>query len=63
MVRDYTFNSTHMSCNRMEFVRIFCDDSEAILSRISARFPGGHIFLSGKHLKDSAYHIYFVKMI
>jgi len=45
------------------YVRIFCDDSEAIFSRISARFHGVQIFLLGKHLKESAYHIYLVKMI
>jgi len=45
------------------FLRIFCDESEAILSRNSARFQGGQIFLLGKHLKESSYHIYLVKMI
>jgi len=44
------------------FLRIFCDESEAILSLISARFHGDQIFLLGKHLKESAYHIYLVKM-
>jgi len=43
------------------FVRIFCDDSEAIPSRISTRFPGGQMFPSGKHLKESAYYRLFVK--
>jgi len=45
------------------FVRIFCNDSEAILSCISALFSGGQIFLSEKHLKEFANHIHSVKMI
>jgi len=45
------------------FLRIFCDDSEAILTPISARFPGGQIFLSAKHLTESARYIYLAKII
>ena len=41
---------------------IFCNDSQAIISRISALFPGGQIFLSEKHLTEFANHIYLVKM-
>jgi len=41
-----------MSCNLIKFVRIFCNDSEAILSRISDLCPGGQSFLSEKHLKE-----------
>jgi len=52
-----------MSCNLIEFVRIFYNDSEAIISRISAHCPGGYIFLSEKHLKEFANHIHLVKMI
>jgi len=43
VVRDYSFNSTHHTglatlCN---FVQFFCNDSEAIILRISALCPGG----------------------
>ena len=63
MVRDYSFNSTHMSCNLIEFLRIFCNDSEAILSRVSAYCPGGQTFPSEKLLEEFANHIHLVKMI
>ena len=53
----------HVLLQPQNFVRIFCNDSEAILSRISALFPGGQIFLSEKHLKKFANHIHLVKMI
>jgi len=42
------------------FVRIFCNDSEAIFSRISSLYPGDQIFLSEKHLKESANHTVFI---
>jgi len=41
---------------------IFCNDSEAILSRISTLNLGGRIFLSEKHLKEFANHIHLVKI-
>jgi len=44
-------------------VRIFYNDSEAILSRILALFPGGQIFLSEKHLKKFVNPNHLVKMI
>jgi len=34
------------------FVRIFCNDSEALVSHISALCPGGQTFLLQKHLKE-----------
>jgi len=52
-----------MSCSLMEFCTDFLNDSEAILSRISALCLGGQTFLSEKHLKEFANHIYLVKMI
>jgi len=45
------------------FVRIFCDDSEAILSRVSALCLGSQTFPSEKHLEEFANHIHLVKMI
>ena len=45
------------------FVRIFCNDSKAILSRISTLCPGGQTFLPEKHLDEFANHIHLVKMI
>jgi len=53
----------HISCNFITLVRIFCDDSEVILSRISALCPRGQTFLWEKHLKGFANHIHLVKMI
>jgi len=41
-----------MSCNLIEFVWVFYNDSKAILLRISDLFPGGQPFLSEKHLKE-----------
>jgi len=52
-----------MSCNLIEFVRIFYNDSEAIILRISAHCLGGQTFLLEKHLKEFANHIHLVKMI
>ena len=52
-----------MSCNLIEFVWIFDNDSEAIISRISAHCPKGQTFLSEKHSKEFANHIHLVKMI
>jgi len=64
VVRDYSFNSTHTCpATSQNFVRIFCNDSKAILSRISAICPGGQTFLSEKHLNEFANHIHSVKMI
>ena len=40
-----------------KFIRIFGNDSEAILARISALFPGGQTFSSEKHLEEFANHI------
>jgi len=48
-----------MSCNLTEFCTEICNDSEAILSRISALCPGGQTFLLQKHLKEFANHIHF----
>jgi len=45
------------------FVRMFYNDSEAIISRISAHCPRGQTFLPEKHLKEFASHIHLVKMI
>jgi len=45
------------------FVRIFGNDSEAILSRISALCPGGQTCPSEKQLKEFTNHNYLVKMI
>jgi len=45
------------------FVRNFCNDSEAILSRISALCPGDQTFPSETHLKQLTNHIHLVKMI
>jgi len=45
------------------FVRVFCNDSEAILSRMSALCPGDLIFLSEIHLKEFANHIPLVKIM
>ena len=45
------------------FVRIFCNDVEVILSRISALYPGGQTFPSETHLKEFTNHIHLVKMI
>jgi len=45
------------------FVRIFCNDSEAILSRISAFCPGGQKFPSETHLKEFTNNIQLVKMV
>ena len=45
------------------FVRIFGNDAEAILCRISALCPGGQAFFSGEQLKEFAHHIHLVKMI
>jgi len=42
---------------------MFYNDSEAIISRISAHCPEGQTFLSEKHLKEFASHIQSVKMI
>ena len=64
VVRDYGFNSTHTCpATSQNFVRIFYNDSEAIISRISAHCPGGQTFLSEKHLKEFANHIHLAKMI
>jgi len=59
-----SFNSTH-TCptTSQNLMRIFCNDSEATLSRVSALCPGGQTFLSEKHLKEIANHINLVKMI
>jgi len=47
VVRDYSFNSTHACpASSQNFVGIFCSDSEAILSCISALCPGGQTFHS-----------------
>jgi len=43
--------------------RIFCIDSEAILSRISGLCPGGQTFLSETYLKDFTNQIHLVKVI
>jgi len=45
------------------FVQIFCNGSEAILSLITALFPGGQTFILEKHLKEFANHIDLVRMI
>jgi len=45
------------------FVRIFRNDSETILSRISALCPGGQTFLSETNLKQITNHIHSEKMI
>jgi len=45
------------------FVRIFLNDSETILSRISALFPRGQTFLSETNLRQLTYHIHSVKII
>jgi len=45
------------------FVRIFCNDSEAILSGISALWPESQTFPSETHLKELTNHIHLVKMI
>ena len=45
------------------FVLIFCNDSEAIFSRVSALNPGGETSPLEKHLEDIANHIHLVKMI
>ena len=50
-----------MSCNLIEFLRIFCNELEAILSRISALCPGCQTFISKKHLKEFANHIHLLK--
>jgi len=64
VVRDYDFNSTQTCpATSQNFVRIFYNDSEAIISRISAHCPGGQTFLSEKHLKAFANHIHLVKII
>jgi len=63
VVRDYSFNSTHMSCNLIYFGWIFCNDSEAILSRISTLCPGGQAFPSKTHLKEVTNYIHLVKII
>jgi len=52
-----------MSCNFVEFVRIFYNDSGVIISHISAHYPRGQTFLSEKHLKEFANHIDLVKLI
>jgi len=51
------------SATALNFVRIFCNDSEAILSRNSALCPGGQTFLSETHLKQLTNHIHLVRMI
>jgi len=38
--------------------RMFCNDPEAILSRIFAICPGGQTFLSEKHLEEFTNHIH-----
>jgi len=43
--------------------RMFCNDPEAILSRIFAICPGGQTFLSEKHLEEFTNHIHLMKMI
>jgi len=45
------------------FVRNFCNDSDAILSRISALCPGDQTFPSETYLKQLTNHIHLVKMI
>ena len=49
--------------NSRNFVRIFCNNSEAVLSRISALCPGGQTFPSEKHVEAFANHIHLMKMI
>ena len=44
-------------------MRIFCNDAEAILSRISALCLGGQTVLSEKHLEEFSNHIHLVKTI
>jgi len=64
VVRDYGFNSTHTCpATSKNFVWIFYNDSEAIISRISACCPGGQTFPLEKHWKEFASHIHLVKMI
>jgi len=64
VVRDYGVNSTH-TCPAISynFVRIFYNDSEAIISRIAAPCPAGQTLLSEKHLREIANRIHLVKMI
>jgi len=45
------------------FVRIFCNDSEAILLRISDLCPRGQTFLSEKRLIEFTNHIHLAKMM
>jgi len=45
------------------FVRIVCNDSEVIISRVSTLWPGGQSFLSEKHLKEFANHFHLAKII
>jgi len=63
MVRDDSFYSAHMSCNLIDLVWSFCNDLEAILSRVSAVNPGGETSPLEKHLEDITNHIHLVKMI
>jgi len=39
------------------FVRVFCNNAQAILSRISALCPGGQTFQSETHLEEFTNHI------
>jgi len=45
------------------FVRIFCNDSDEVLSRISALCARGQNFPSETHLKEHTDNIHLVKMI
>jgi len=47
----------------IEFCTDFSNDSEAILSRVSALCPGSQTFPSEKHLEEFANHIHLVKII
>jgi len=62
VVCDYSFKPAHTcAATSWNFVRVFCNDSEAILSRMSALYPAGQTFVSEKHLKEFANHIHLVK--
>jgi len=52
LVRDYSFKFAHTcAATSQNFVRVDCNDSEAILSRISALCPGAQTFLWKKTLE------------
>jgi len=64
VVCDYSFKSAHTcAATSYDFVRFFCDGSEAILSCISGLWPGCQTFLWERNLKELKHEIILAKKL